>query len=150
VAVALAGCVQTSVTPLSQNQFMLNTSAAPICGNRGSAEVASQMAAVETLRRGFDRYVIQGAQSQNNVRTVSTPPTGSTTTGTFTGYGNAVYGTARTSYYGGGTMVTGTRDTNLVVLMLRPRDPGYANALDARSILGPDWQQIASDGIRSC
>lgn len=43
VAVAFAGCVQTSVTPLSQNQFMLNTSAAPICGNRSSAEVASRI-----------------------------------------------------------------------------------------------------------
>lgn len=150
VCTALAGCVSSSVTPISQNQFMLNTSAAPICGNTGAAEVASRMAAVETLRQGYDRYVIQGAQSQNNVRVINRPPTAAYTTGTFTGYGNTVYGTAQTNYYGGGPMVTGTRDNQLVVLMLRPGDAGYNNALDARSVLGPDWQELVEKGIRSC
>ena len=150
VCTTLTACVSSSVTPLSQNQFILNTSAAPVCGSAGSAQVASRMAAVETLRRGFDRYVIQGAQSQNNVQTYYAPPTGSFTNASFTGYGNTVYGSGTTTYYGGGPMVMGTHDTGLAVLMLRSGEPGYNNALDARAVLGPEWQELLERGIRTC
>jgi hypothetical protein len=108
------------------------------------------MAAVETLRRGYDRYLVQNAQSENNVRAVTTPPTGAFTTGTVTSSGNTLYGSSQTTFTGGGTILTGTRDTELVILMLRPGEPGYSNALDARSILGPEWQQVVKDGIRTC
>jgi hypothetical protein len=146
----LAGCVSTSVTPISQNQFILNASAAPVCGNTGAAEVASRMAAVETLRRGYDRYVIQGAQSQSNVGIINRPPTGAFTTGNFSGYGNTVYGSSQTVFTGGGPMVVGTHDTGLAVLMLRPGEQGYNNALDARTVLGTDWQELVEKGIRIC
>jgi hypothetical protein len=60
---------------VSKNEVMLTTSAAPICGATGSEEVAQQMAAVETLRRGYERCLIGGVGSQNNVRVVQTGPT---------------------------------------------------------------------------
>ena len=146
----LGACASTSVTPISQNQFIISTSAAPVCGNSGSAQVASRMAAIETLRRGYDRYIVQGAQSQNNTSVINQPPTGSFTNATLTGYGNTVYGSGQTTYYGGGPMVVGTRDTDLAVLMLRPGETGYNNALDARTVLGPDWQELVESGIRTC
>ena len=108
------------------------------------------MAAVETLRQGYDRYRIQGAQSQNNIQVYNSAPTGAYTTGSVTGYGNTAYGSTTTTYYGGGPIITGTQDTQLVVQMLRPGDTGYEGALDARTVLGPEWETLAADGIQTC
>lgn len=145
-----AGCASTSVTQVSQNQFILSTSAAPACGATGSQRVASKMAAVETLRRGYQRYMIAGMQAQNNVSVVTTPVTGSYTTGTVNTVGNTSYGTFNTTYTGGDTIVSGSRDTQLGVVMFNPGDAGFSNALDARAQLGENWQELVETGINNC
>lgn len=150
LAVAVAGCASSSVTPISQNQFILNTSAAPACGTAGAQKVASKMAAVETLRRGYERYLIVGARNQNNTRVANMPRTGAYTTATVNTYGNTAYGTAQTNYYGGGPMVLGKHDAQLGVIMLRAGEPGYDNALIAKQELGPKWQQLVEKGVSTC
>lgn len=109
----LMGCASTAVTPLAQNEILVSTSAAPACGTSGAARVASQMAAVETIRSGFERYIILGAQAENNVRAVSTGPTFATTTGTFNTIGNTTFGSSTTTFGGSQTVLTGSNDTRV-------------------------------------
>ena len=150
IALSLAGCAATTVTPISNNQFMLSTSAAPACGRAGAAKVASKMASVETLRRGYQRFVVLGAASANNVSTIQTGPTYANTSGSFTGYGNTVYGNSTTTFGGSQTIFVGSNDADLRVLMLNPGDQGFDRGIDAKTELGPEWQEIASKGINTC
>jgi len=150
VLLTVAGCATTSVTPLANNKFLLQTSAAPACGSTGAQKVAAQMAAVETLRQGYDRFIITATDSQSNVSVIQTAPTASYTTGTFNTYGNTTYGNMQTNYFGGGPLVVGTHDASLLVLMLRKGDPEYGNGIDARSVLGPGWQELVADGVNTC
>jgi len=129
---------------------MISTSAAPVCGVSGAQKVAAQMAAVETIRRGYARFVIGGMQSQNNVRAIQTGPTGSYTTGSFNRYGNTTYGNATTTYTGGGVIMTGSNDASLLVTMMNPGDPGFTNGVDAKSTLGEKWQELVEKGISAC
>lgn len=149
-ALLTAGCTSTSVMPVAQNQFMLSTSAAPVCGASGAQKVASKMAAVETVKQGFERYAILGAQNQNNVSIVNTAPTGAMTTGTMNTYGSTTTGTFNTTYVGGGPIVTGSRDAQLSVMMFNPGDRGYSNALDAKQQLGDNWRELVETGVTTC
>lgn len=149
-AIILAGCATTSVTPMAANQVMITTSAAPSCGIAGAQKVATQMAAVETLRRGFERFTIAGMGAQNNVRVTSMAPTAAYTTGNFNTFGNMTTGTATTMYTGGGPLITGTNDANLAVIMYRKGDAGFNNAVDAKSTLGADWSNLVEKGVNTC
>ena len=108
------------------------------------------MAAIETLRRGYPRFVILGGSSESNVQAVSTGPTYAYTTGSVTGYGNTAYGNATTRFGGNQTIFVGSNDADLRVLMLKKGDWGFEQGLDAKSELGPDWKTIAEKGIQTC
>jgi hypothetical protein len=108
------------------------------------------MAAVETLRNGYARFIIQGSGGASNVQVVQTAPTGAYTTGTFNTFGGTTYGRSQTTFTGGGPMVFGTHDTDLLVLMLNPSDPNYANGVDAKQVLGTNWEELVAKGIRTC
>ncbi|MCB2141037.1 MAG: hypothetical protein KDE17_18960 [Rhodobacteraceae bacterium] len=149
-ALSLAGCAETAVTPIAKNQILLSTSAAPACGRAGAVKVATKMAAVETLRRGYQRFVIAGANSANNTSAISTGPTYAYTSGTYTGYGNTVYGNSTTTFGGNNVMFVGSNDADLHVLMLNPGDRGFKDGIDAKSQLGPDWEKLVQDGISTC
>lgn len=147
---AFTGCVSTDVTQLSRNQFVISTSAAPACGTSGARRVVNRMAAVETIRQGFDRFIVLDGRTESNVSSVYMPPTSAFTSGQATTYGNTTYGSATTTYSGGGVMYVGSNDSSLNVVMLRATDPGYDNAIDARQALGPDWERLVKEGIRTC
>jgi hypothetical protein len=34
--------------------------------------------------------------------------------------------------------------------MFNEGDAGYENALDARTILGPEWQKVVAEGVNTC
>jgi hypothetical protein len=146
----LSACAATTVTPVARNQIILSTSAAPVCGVSGAQLVASRMAAVETIRHGFSRFVINGMQAQNNVQVIERPFTGAYTTSTYSGYGNSIYGRSQTQFTGGGVMYVGSNDSELFVTMLNPGDPGYSDGVDAQSTLGPKWEKLVHDGISTC
>lgn len=149
-AFAVSACASTTATQLSNNQFLISTSAAPACGSTGAAEVGAKMAAVETIRNGFERYIIQGTQSESDVRVVNMPPTGAHSTGTFQTQGGTTTGTMNTTFTGGGPIITGRHENELVVLMLNPDDPGFEHGVDARRTLGAEWQDLVESGIRTC
>ncbi len=119
---ALAGCAETNIQPLTKTAFAVNTTAAPACGAGGAQKVANKAAAIEVIKRGGDKFVFGGAQ-------VGSPIVGMTNYG----YGN----------WG----VDSAHSQGLVVQMLQPGDPMYKDALSAREILGPKWAEIVKVGI---
>lgn len=143
-------CASTSITPLTNNSFLLQTSAAPACGASGSAKVAAKMAAIETLKRGYSRFIISAAGAQNNVSVINRAPTYANTSTNVSVYGNTAYGNSTTTFGGGGPLITGSRDTQLQVLMLNPGDQYFQRGVDAKQQLGADWEQQVAKGIATC
>ncbi len=143
-AFALSACARTDVTPVSQSAFIINTAAAPVCGYSGAIRVASRMAAVEVLRRGQTHYILTGAQSQNNITATPGVVYGATT------YTNPYSNMSTTTFNQTGPIIMGTHDRELMVQVIGPDDPRFPEALDARTVLGPDWQKIVKKGIRTC
>lgn len=145
----LAGCANSSVIRVSENSAIIKTSAAPICGGTGAAKVAQKQAAIETIKAGYDRYVIVAAQSSNNVHAIQTPGSYQTY-GTVNTYGN--YGTvnATTTYTPGPIVYDGTHDQAFGIRMFKEGEVGSGQALSARGMLGPKWQEIVKNGVMTC
>jgi hypothetical protein len=57
---------------------------------------------------------------------------------------------ATTTYVPGPTIVSGSHDRSLGVVMFRNGEPGAENALDARQALGAEWQEIVKSGVHTC
>lgn len=108
--------------------------------------MAEKQAAVETLRAGFDRYIIVGAASANNVQTLQMPGQYNTT-GT---YGRGGFN-ATTTYSPGPMMMAGSHDQSFGIRMFKDGDPSASQALPARATLGDKWQEIVKSGaVRTC
>jgi hypothetical protein len=150
-AVCLAGCARTSTIPLAADTVAITSSAAPICGAAGAQSVAAKQAAVETIMRGYDRFVFVGGRYANNVGVVGYTPVIANTTGHAysTGYGTA-YGQSTTTYSGGNPIIAGTHDQGLIVKMFREGDPAGANAVPARASLGPKWKEAVESNSLTC
>lgn len=123
LVIALAACAKATAIPVSHNMVRITTDAANACGATGAQEVASKQAAIETIRRGFDGYVILGGEHDK------------TTNYSFNLYG----GSSNTQHH-----------QSLVVKMFKNGEPGSESAIPARLQLGPNWQSIARDGVMSC
>lgn len=146
----VAACAGSSVMDVDSDTIVISTSAAPACGQRGAQSVAVKRAAFETLRRGYDRYVILGAQAQNNVGVVGHTSLVANTysSGTVQTYGNtgSYSGYSNTYVSGGQPIIGGSHDQQLAIRMFRASDPQGARAVDARQVLGPDWQKVLKKG----
>lgn len=146
----LGACASSSVMDVAGDTIVISTAAAPACGQRGAQDVAVKRAAYETLSRGYDRYVILGAEAQNNVGVVGYTPLVANTysSGTLNTYGNtgSYSGSSNTYVSGGQPIMGGTHDQKLAVKMFQATDPAAANAVDARRVLGPDWQKVLAKG----
>lgn len=153
-ACALAGCARSSTIPLAQDTVQITASAAPVCGLAGAQSVAAKQAAVETIRRGYDKFVIAGAQYQNDVRVVGHTPVVANTSGYGTVSGNAGFANintnSTTTFSGGQPIVGGSHNQGLVVKMFKDGDPAGANAVPARETLGPDWREKVSNTTLTC
>ncbi|MEZ5777267.1 MAG: hypothetical protein R3E44_02790 [Paracoccaceae bacterium] len=108
------------------------------------------MAAVETIRRGYQRYIIAGANAENNVRVIRTGPTYANTYSNASFYGNSAYGSSTTHFGGQQTIFAGSNDADLAVVMFNPGDAGFSNAIDAKRELGSEWETLVKDGIKTC
>lgn len=149
LAVALVGgCARSNAIQTSADTMIVQTRAAPICGGAGAANVAQKQAAIETLKAGYDRYVIFDAASQNTVQLTQLPG------GTYQTTGNVYRGggfDARTTYTPGPTIVTGGHNQAFVIKMFREGDYGSEQAVPARQVLGDKWQEMVKAGtIMTC
>lgn len=149
VAALLSACAGAQAVRTSADTMIIQASAAPACGGQGATKVAAQSAAIETIKAGYDRYIIFNGAAQNNV-TVSQMP------GTVRTYGTATYGGGfgtynATSYYQPGpTIEMGSHDQSLAVKMFKDGDPGANQAISARATLGPDWADKVKKGVHTC
>lgn len=146
-AVLLSACARSAIVPIDATSFVVKTSAAPICGGAGAAKVAAQMAAIETIQRGHDRFLIVGGQAANNTAVVGHTPVTAHTHGHVTPSGHLV---ATTTHSGGLPIVAGTHDQGLAVRTFKDGDPAGANAISARATLGKDWKQAVEAGAPTC
>jgi hypothetical protein len=135
LCVALGGCAGASTIPLAQDTVQITARAAPICGAVGAEKIAIRQAAVETIRRGYDRFIVLNAQA-GGTYAGSTPVI----------VQNLGGGVAMAS--GGAPMIAPNQ--GLVVKMFKEGDPAAANALSARDSLGPDWQEQAKKNTINC
>lgn len=145
-ALVLTACTSSNAIRTSSNTAIIQTSAAPICGGVGAARVAQQQAAIETIKAGYDRYVIMDAASASNVRIVQTP-------GSYQTIGTIGGGFINTSttYRPGPAFAAGTHDQSFAIRMFRDNEPGAAQAVSAREILGEDWQALVQSGrVNTC
>ena len=117
VALALAGCSHTSVIPMSQDTVQINTTASLDCGPDGAQRVAFKQAAAETIRRGYDRFIIQQSQGATDVTV---------------------------NYIGLRPVVGQEKNQALIAKMFKEGEAGGKGALSARDALGPEWQKITS------
>lgn len=148
VLINLSACASTTSTPVARDTLLVSSSAAPVCGRQGAQKVAFQQAAVETLRRGFDKFVIVGAQQDSDVRVVGTTPIYGTSNISGGVMGSTFYGTGTSTVYGGQPIYGGSHDQEFAIRMFSYRDPGAEDAIDARSELGPEWiEKIKEDKV---
>ena len=151
LAIELGGCAKSAVMPINGNTIQLTAGAAPICGAVGAQKVAAHQAAVETIRRGFDKFLIVDGAYQNNVGVVGYTPVIAQTNGSAYATGNGYYsGQATTTYSGGHPIVAGTHNQALIVKMFKDGDPAGTNAVPARQQLGPDWKKAIETDAATC
>ncbi len=154
VAGLAAACAKSAVIPMAKDTFQITASAAPLCGSTGAQQVALRQTAIETIRRGYDSFIIVGGGYRNNIAVVGHTPVVANTSGyaTATAYGNqaTAYGRSTTTYSGGQPIIAGTHDQGLVVKMFKADDPSSANAVSARDTLGPKWQEAVSSDTFTC
>ena len=116
--------------------------------------MAFQRAAAETIRRGYDRFVILGGQAQTQSRVLGDTPTTAYTTGTATatrsGNTATAFGSSTTTVTGGQPILANAHGQDLIVKRFKQGDPAGANALDARQELGPAWQDAVHKNTWTC
>ena len=145
LALLLGACATGQAVRTSANTMIVQTSAAAVCGGQGALAASQRLTAIETIRAGYDRYVITGGEAQNNVR-VSQLPGSYNTEGT---YGRGSY-QATTTYQPGPTIVSGSHDQGLAIVMFHEGEPGAQQAVGAREVLGPDWEEKVKKGVNFC
>ncbi|WP_321339565.1 hypothetical protein [uncultured Cohaesibacter sp.] len=144
--VLLAGCASSSVMPVNKNTIIITTSADSDCGQAGAQKVALKMAAIETIRRGYEEFAILGSRQHSDVRLIGQTPIYSNTTISGTVVGNSVFGSANTTYYGGDPLYGGSFSQGLAVRLL----PEGSGGVDAKDTLGKDWEKIVKKDVNTC
>lgn len=146
----LTGCASSNVTPLAQDTVLISASAAPACGRQGAQRVALAQAAAETLRRGYDKFIVVGTASESRIGVVGTTPVIGQTNLSGRMMGNTFYGSGSTTYTGGQPIIAGRHDQDFAIKMFRASDPAASNAVDARETLGPEWQAVMDRRTVTC
>jgi hypothetical protein len=122
-ALLIAGCTTSETVQTSKNTAIVQTSAAPVCGGGGAMKAGYKHAAIATINAGFDSFIITNGSSADNVRMV------------YTGYGFTE---------------AGSHDQAFSVRMFHQGEAGSGDAISAREVLGPKWQEIVKKGMVTC
>lgn len=124
-AVALSACASVSAIPLSANSFQVMSNGNSGCTPEQAQKVAFRHAAVETIRRGHDRFIITGSDGRSQMSSASV--------------------------WGGSASYGHNEIQTLTVKTFKADDPAAADAISARETLGPKWEEaIKEDGPVSC
>lgn len=119
----IAGCAEQTAMRLAHDTVRVNVSTAPVYGALEPERRAMLLAAEETVKAGFDKFVIVNGNSGFHRNTLGT-------TGGYASW-NQYGGTA----VGPQTVGMPRFQTELVIKMFKADDPAGKNAVDAREIL---------------
>ena len=128
------GCARTSTTSVGEDTIEITVHVATICDARDAERLAQRHAAVETVRRGFDDYMVIGSVGGDHVAG-DTPATARTT----------LYGSSgRTLFSEYAPLLAHHR--MLTIRMFRAGEGDSAATVSARAVLGDGWEAIAAKG----
>ena len=130
----MTGCARTSTVALDADTIEIAVRVATICDGRDAERLAHRQAAVETIRRGFDDYIVTDSIGDDHA--ADDAPV-----------------TARTTLYGSSDRVLFAEYAPLLahhrVLSVRMFSAGQGEsgvALSARAVLGDDWEALVRNG----
>ena len=128
------GCARTSTAPLDADTVEIAVRVGTICDGRDADRLARRQAAVETIKRGFEDYMVIDSVGGDHLA-------------------DAVPATARTTLYGNRTRALFSEDAPLLahhriltVRMLRAGQGDSTAAVSARAVLGDDWEALVTKG----
>ena len=132
LVIFLTGCVQVSTVPLTTDVVQITAQADSTCGARGAEQVALHQASVETIKRGFDRFLIVDSKATSVTQQVGQTPI------------RALFTPHIVSVYGGQPIVDETHNQVFTVKMFHEGDPAGNKALWARELLGKNWKELVA------
>ena len=130
----MTGCARTSTAPLDANTIEITVRVATICSGADADRIAHRQAAVETIRRGFDDYIVMHSIGGDHI--VDEVPL-----------------TARTNPYGNSAATIFSEDAPLLghhrvmtVQMFRAGQGESGETVSARDLLGSGWETLVTKG----
>ena len=130
-ALLAAGCAEQSAMRLSANTVRVNVSTAPIYGAVEPERRAMVIAAEETLKHGYDRFLIVSGQSELRRNTIGVIP--AQTNGSWSA--NAYGGSGYVSHTGARPIGMPRFETQIMVKMFHRGESGADQAIDAHQVL---------------
>ncbi|MSP47780.1 MAG: hypothetical protein EXQ95_00480 [Alphaproteobacteria bacterium] len=131
--------------PMTNDTIQVSTRVAPICAASSAQPIVLRRAAVETINRGYDRFMILASNMQAEFAGFLPGSATTTGSGSIVASGNmaTLQGSSYTTYSPPTPMTAHTQ--TVVVKMFKDGDPAGSNAISARASLGPDWQKILKE-----
>ena len=130
----MIGCARTSTVSLDADTIEITVRVPTICEGRDAERIAHRHAAVETIRRGFQDYVVVGSVGGDHVT-------------------DHAQVTARSVLSGDRTTLASSQDAPLLahhrVLTIRMYQAGQGEssaAVSAHAVLGDDWEALVTRG----
>ena len=131
----LTGCARTSTVPVGEDTIEITVHVATICDGRDAERLARRNAAVETIRRGFDDYIVIGSVGGDHMAEEE-PATARTTLSGSSG---------RTLFSDDAPLLAHHRV--LTVRMFQAGAGDSAATVSARAVLGDEWEAVAAKGV---
>ena len=130
----MTGCARTSTSPVAVDTIEVAVRVGTICDRTDADRIAHRQAAVETIKRGFEDYIVIDSVGGDHVEDFAPL-------------------TARTNLYGGSTTTLFSEDAPLLahhrvltVRMFRAGQGDSAETVSARAVLGSDWETLVTRG----
>ena len=139
LGLAVSACAEQSAMRLAQDTVRINVSTAPIYGALEPQRRAMRMAADETLKSGYDKFMIVDGNNSFAPDVIGHTPAQyqSSSHGTITGSTNnfAGHASSQATYVGPRQVAMPRFESGIAVKMFKRDDPAAANAVDAREIV---------------
>ena len=134
LASVTTGCARTSTVPVDADTIEISVRVATICDERDADRLAKRQAAVETIRRGFEDFVVIDSVGGDHLADHAPE-------------------TARTNLHGNRATPLFSEDAPLLahhrVLTVRMFPAGQGESVtnvSARAVLGDDWETLVAKG----
>ena len=132
--VTMTGCARTSTTTLDGDTVEITVRVATICDGTDAERLAHRHAAVETIRRGFEDYIVVDSVGGDHLADHA-PLTARST----------LYGNSSTPILSGNAPLLAHH--RVLTVRMFPAGQGESSAtVSAHAVLGDDWEAIVTKG----